>query len=113
MATPTPLKCGKCGATFGALLPVDADNMRRKLSGTFLAGIAGMLPDNIGETVMPALDFECGACFLRRIQHGATEENSSEENDTDAAGEPRQVQRQGIFRRRRPDRRDDNGTGER
>lgn len=106
MAKPTPIRCAVCGATFGALLPVDPEKVRAQLAGTFLAGLSGMLPDNIGETIMPTLTFECGACFLRRLEHGSTKENreaGGEENradvhsEADEEGNERRVRRGRFF----------------
>ena len=106
-AAPAPLKCHNCEAIFGALLPISPDAMRAGLAGTIFAGLAGALPPDLTGTITPVLEFECGACFLRRIEDAKKDQlhtgqvrqlpPGDVQEDSDEEGNPRTVARPARF----------------
>lgn len=111
---PAALRCHRCDAVFGALLPISPAKLREMLAGTLFAGLAGALPPDVAGTIAPVLEVECGACLLLRIEDakkkqlegGRDAEASDVQDDQDEEGNPRQLARpRGRFFPGRRDRR--------
>lgn len=73
------IACKVCGASFGSMEAPTSSELRKMLSGSPFAAIAGMIPPNVATELAQMPIFVCGACT---INQGDTKDGNFSNADT-------------------------------